>query len=81
MNHSTTQYKVPISSSHGISKLMTSSDVMKLLNYQSKSTFWSAVHKFGIPYIRINSKHCMFEQSVLQDWLKSKAVGSLNNNI
>ena len=55
-------------------RFMTSTDVMKLLNYRCKATFWTAVHKFGIPYVRINSKRCMFVESVLNDWLKSKSV-------
>lgn len=48
---------------------------MPLLDYQSKSAFWTAVHTLGIPYIRINNRLIKFHRPALEDWLRRRAVG------
>jgi predicted DNA-binding transcriptional regulator AlpA len=55
--------------------LIKSSAVMATLGYSDRSSFWTAVKAAGIPFVRINSRNCVFEESALRAWIKSRTVG------
>jgi len=56
-------------------RFMSSGEVMKMLNYSDRSAFWAACHAASIPFIRINQRRCVFEESAVRAWLNSRTVG------
>ena len=54
---------------------LKSDEVMELFGYADRSAFWQAVKAAGIPFIRINSRRCLFEEVAVRDWLDSRTVG------
>ncbi len=58
-------------------RFLSSREVMPLLGYRDLSGFWDAVKAAGIPFIRINSRRCVFEESSLRAWLDRRTVGGV----
>lgn len=56
-------------------RFMSPASVMKMLNYSDRSAFWAACHAASIPFIRINQRRCVFEESAVRAWLDSRTVG------
>ena len=54
---------------------VSTAEVMSLLNYRSRQSFWQAVHTQGIPFIRINCRRAVFPRAELMAWLKARTVG------
>ena len=61
-------------------RFLTAQDVMPLLGYTDVPGFWQAVRNFGIPFVRINRRKCLFEESALRAWIDSRTVGSVPRN-
>lgn len=57
-------------------KFLKPETLQKLLGYSDRGNFWSAVRKAQIPYIRINARRCLFEESAVKSWLAARTVGS-----
>ena len=56
-------------------RFLTAAQVMPLLGYSDRSAFWCAVKAAGIPFIRINARRCLFEESAVRAWLDARTVG------
>jgi predicted DNA-binding transcriptional regulator AlpA len=56
-------------------RFLKASEVMPLLGYSDLSAFWVAVKNSGIPYIRINKRRCLFEESAVRAWLDARTIG------
>lgn len=54
---------------------LTAREVMPLLGYRSRSVFWSAVHREGIPYLRVSSRKIVFPRAALESWINHRTVG------
>ncbi len=50
--------------------------VFALLGYSDVSGAWKAVRKAGVPFIRINPRRILFEESQVRAWLDRRTVGS-----
>ncbi len=55
---------------------LSAADVMKILGYESRATFWQAVRANAIPHVRLGVRRCVFEESALRAWLASRTVGT-----
>lgn len=69
--------KIPKIATIGGEKYLDAATVMTVLKYTDRSAFWKAVRDAGIPFIRINQRRCLFEESSLRAWLDSRRVGSV----
>lgn len=52
--------------------LMSSNELMSLLGYKDRGSFWSLVYGKGIPHIRLNARVIKFERSAVDDWLRQR---------
>ena len=59
----------------GGARFLTAKEVKPLLGYTDTAAFWHAVRRAGIPFIRINRRRIIFEESALRAWLDSRTVG------
>lgn len=57
-------------------RFLRSDKVMQLLGYSDRSAFWQSVKRSGIPFVRINQRRCIFEESQIRAWLDRRTVGS-----
>ncbi len=55
---------------------MTPAQLFSLLAYSDPSTAWKAVRKAGVPFIRINPRRILFEESQVRAWLDRRTVGN-----
>jgi predicted DNA-binding transcriptional regulator AlpA len=60
-------------------RFLKSEQVMQTLGYTDRSAFWQAIKAAGIPFVRINSRRCIFEESAVRAWLDSRTVGKSTN--
>lgn len=48
---------------------------MNLLGYSDRSSFWLAIKAAGIPFVRINSRRCLFEEAAVRAWIDRRTIG------
>lgn len=60
----------------GGAQFLTPKAVFALLGYSDPSTAWKAVKKAGVPYVRINARRIIFEESQVRAWLDRRTVGT-----
>ncbi len=59
--------------------LLDPSQVMRILGYKDRASFYQTVRKEGIPHVTINSRKIRFPQPELEAWLaKRYSRGGLN---
>jgi predicted DNA-binding transcriptional regulator AlpA len=58
-------------------RYLQAKQVMGLFGYSDRVSFWSTVRRSGIPFIRVNSRRCLFAEADVQAWLKSRTVGEV----
>lgn len=58
-------------------RFLNASEVMPVLGYTNRSAFWQAVKAAKIPFIRINARRCVFEESSVRSWMDARTVGGL----
>ena len=58
-------------------KFIQGKDVMPLFGYTDRASFWAMVRRSGLPFCRINSRRCVFRESDIEAWMKSRTVGTL----
>lgn len=56
-------------------RLLESSEVKALLGYSDNASFWSMVRAAGMPFIKLNARRIMFEESAVKAWLDTRTVG------
>lgn len=57
-----------------------SDQVMTMLGYSDRSSFWQAVRQSGIPYVRVNARRCIFDREQLMAWIQRRSVGAVELN-
>ena len=57
--------------------VLTSNEAMRLTGYRSRSAFWGAVRREGIPHVRVTSKHIVFPAVAFERWLDSRTIGGV----
>lgn len=63
--------KAPLSEA----RFLKSDQVMRMLGYTDRSAFWQAAKASALPFVRINSRRCVFEESAVRAWLDSRTIG------
>ena len=53
-------------------ELMTPSEVMILLRYTNRASFWEAAKKEGIPFFKITKRRILFCRRGIEKWLRSR---------
>ena len=59
---------------------LKSDQVMTILGYTDRSSFWQAVRRSGIPYVRVNARRCIFDREQLMAWIQRRSVGAVDLN-
>ena len=54
-------------------RFLSSNEVMSLLGYKDRSSFWNLVCSQGIPHIRLNARVIKFPTAALQAWLEKRS--------
>jgi predicted DNA-binding transcriptional regulator AlpA len=54
-------------------ELITPSEVMSLLHYTNRASFWEAAKKEGIPFFKITKRRILFCRRAVENWLQSKS--------
>lgn len=54
---------------------LTSSEVMTMLGYKDRGSFWFFVRSKGVPHIVLNQRRIVFDRRALNAWLARRAVG------
>ena len=57
-------------------QFMKPAEVMKLLGYRNRSSFWQFVKRTGIPYVSLGLRTKRFETGALRSYIDAKAVGN-----
>lgn len=57
--------------------LLSSNEAMRITGYRSRSAFWGAVRREGIPHVRITSKHIVFPAGAFERWMESRTMGGV----
>ena len=63
--------KTPLSEA----KFLQTAEVMKLLRFSDRASFWHTARTAGIPFIRVNARRALWEESAVRDWLNRRSVG------
>lgn len=63
------------------SRFLKSDQVMTMLGYADRSSFWQSVKRSGIPYIRVNARRCLFDQRQLSAWLLRRSMGTPDRDL
>jgi len=57
------------------SPLRPTSWAMQRLGYTNRGAFWAFAHSAALPYIRLNSRTCRFDERAVDSWLQQRTVG------
>ena len=66
---------------HSDARYLKSDQVMTMLGYSNRSSFWQSVKRSGIPYVRVNARRCLFDQRQLSAWLLRRSVGAVDRDL
>ena len=53
-------------------ELITPPEVMSLLHYTNRASFWEAAKKEGIPFFKITKRRILFCPRGIEKWLRSR---------
>jgi predicted DNA-binding transcriptional regulator AlpA len=56
-------------------RYLKSGEVMRALGYSDRPAFWAAIKAAGIPFIRVNSRRCLFDEAAVLAWLDERTIG------
>lgn len=56
-------------------QFMSGTEVMALLGYRDRGSFWFFVRSRGVPHIVLNQRKIVFDRRALNAWLARRAVG------
>lgn len=60
-------------------RFLKPADIAPLLGVKYSETaragFWRAVRRAGVPFIRVNDRKMVFEESAVRAWMDSRRVG------
>lgn len=49
---------------------------MALLGYDDSTSFWQAVRRAGIPFVRISPRRSVFRERDIEAWMDARTVGA-----
>lgn len=53
---------------------LTAKEIMAITRHRNRAAFWNFVHRSGVPHIRLNSRHIIFDEQTVCDWLASHST-------
>lgn len=56
-----------------LGRLLKSSEVMELLGYKDRTTFFAAVREAGCPMLKVNGRKFLFDELEVKAWLARRA--------
>lgn len=56
-------------------RFLKAREVMALLGYTDRASFWLAVKASGLPFIRLSPRRTVFEESAVREFLDRRTVG------
>lgn len=62
-------------------QFMSGTEVMALLGYRDRGSFWFFVRSRGVPHIVLNPRKIVFDRRALNAWLARRAVGKHSDRI
>lgn len=48
---------------------------MRLFGYTDSTTFWQAVRRAGLPFVRVSSRRAVFRERDLEAWMDARTIG------
>ena len=51
-------------------------EAMSLLGYKDSTTFWQAVRRAGLPFIRVSARRAIFRERDVCAWMDARTVGA-----
>lgn len=60
----------------GSGRVLSTEETMALLGYDDSTSFWQAVRRAGIPFVRISARRAVFRERDLEAWMDSRMVGT-----
>jgi predicted DNA-binding transcriptional regulator AlpA len=54
-------------------RMLSSRTVGQMLGFRSRASFWQFVWRESVPCIRLTSRHIVFPQQALNDWLAARS--------
>ena len=66
---------MPIQEKLRAKRFLHPDEVRKILGYANRASFWTAVKRGGIPYIRVNQRRFLFDEEEVSAWLDRHRVG------
>ncbi|MBC8008595.1 MAG: hypothetical protein H7067_00685 [Burkholderiales bacterium] len=60
----------------GSGRLLSTTEVMALLGYRDSTTFWQAMRRIGLPFVRLTAKKAVFREADVEAWLSARTVGA-----
>ncbi len=58
-------------------RIFQTKDAMQLLGFSDSTSFWQAVKRSGLPYVRISARRAIFRETDLTAWMDSRVIGSV----
>lgn len=55
----------------------TTEEAMRLLDYKDSTTFWQAVRRAGVPFVRVSARKALFRERDLEAWMDARTVGAV----
>jgi len=56
-------------------RILSTEETMALLGYGDSTSFWQAVRRAGIPFVRISARRAVFRERDLESWLDARTIG------
>jgi len=73
---STPHKSLPSSPVLSSGRTFSTEEALALFRYEDSTTFWQAVRRAGIPFVRISARRALFRERDLEAWMDACTVGS-----
>ena len=61
----------------GSGRVLSTEETMAALGYDDRTSFWQAVRRAGLPFVRISARRAVFRERDLEAWMDDRTVGIL----
>ena len=65
----------------GSGRVLSTEETMRLFGYDDTTSFWQAVRRAGIPFVRISPRRAIFRERDLDAYFDSRTVGASMRSI
>jgi excisionase family DNA binding protein len=57
-------------------RTLRTAEAMRLLGYKDSTTFWQAVRRGGLPFVRVSARRALFRECDIEAWMEARTVGA-----